>query len=251
MNIYSHSRLKCYEQCQRKYKFQYIDKVKIQTKESIELFLGKRVHETLKKLYYDLRYQKKNTLEDLLVFLRNRWAKNWNNSIKIVKKEYCPEDYLNMAEKCINDYYNRYKPFNHGRIISLEERILINLDKSGNYKLCGYIDRLTKSWDGWYDIHDYKTGSRLPSLETIENDRQLALYSIGVRQRYSNVKDVRLVWHFLKFNKEIDSTRADEELEELKRNTILLIDTIESAEKFPAKPSRLCDWCKFKSICSY
>ena len=50
MNIYSHSKLKCYEQCPQKFKLQYIDKIRIEFKESIELFLGKRVHETLKKV---------------------------------------------------------------------------------------------------------------------------------------------------------------------------------------------------------
>ena len=250
MNIYSYSKLKCYEQCQQKFKLQYIDKVKIEVKENIELFLGKRVHETLKKLYNDLQYQKENTLEEILDFLHDRWQKNWNDSIVIVKKEHCSEDYLKMAVKCITDYYNRYKPFNHGRrTISLEERILINLDSSGNYKLCGYIDMLTMSEEGCYNIHDYKTCSRLPSLETIENDRQLTLYSIGVKQRYPDVKDIRMIWHFLKFDKEIDSTRTDEELKELKQNTIRLINTIENTEKFPANPSVLCKWCKFKSMC--
>ena len=133
--------------------------------------------------------------------------------------------------------------------MSLEERILINLDDSGYYKLCGYIDRLTEADDGCYEIHDYKTCSRLPSLETIENDRQLALYSIGVKQRCPDVKDVRLVWHFLKFDKEIDSTRTDKELEELKSKTIKLIDKIENTEKIPTNPSRLCNWCKFKHLC--
>jgi len=249
MNIYSHSKLKCYEQCPQKYKLQYIDKIRIEFKESIELFLGRRVHEALKKLYNDLRYQKENTLEDLLIFLHNQWSKNWNDSIVIVKKEYCPEDYLKMAEKCIIDYYNRYKPFNHGKTIALEERILIDLDRSQGYKLCGYIDRLTKAEDGYYEIHDWKTCSRLSSLETIENDRQLALYSIGVKERYPDVKNIRLVWHFLKFDREIDSTRTDEELEELKQNTIQLIGVIEAAEEFPTHPSKLCDWCKFKFIC--
>ena len=249
MTIYSYSRLKCYEQCQRKYKFQYIDKIKIEAKETIELFLGKRVHETLKKLYFDLWYQKEITLNDLLVFFHNRWTKNWNYSIKIVKKGYCTEDYLKMAEKCIIDYYNRYQSFNHGKTIGLEERILINLDDSGNYKLCGYIDRPTEAEDGCYEIRDWKTSSRLPSLEIIENDKQLALYSIGVKQRYPHVKNIRLIWHFLKFDKEIDSTRTDEYLEELMKNTIKLIDAIENTEKFPAYPSLLCNWCKFKPLC--
>ena len=87
------------------------------------------------------------------------------------------------------------------------------------------------------------------SLEDTKNDRQLVLYSIGVKQRYPDVRDVRLIWHFLKFDKEIDSTRTDEELEKLKKSTIQLIGTIESAKDFPANPSGLCHWCRFRSIC--
>lgn len=154
-----------------------------------------------------------------------------------------------MAEKYITDYYNRYDPFNQSKTISLEDRILINLDDSGDYKLQGLIDRLTEVKEGYYEIHDYKTNSRLPMPEYIQNDRQLALYSIGVKKKYPDVKDVRLIWHFLKFDKEIDSTRTDEELEELKQNTIQLIDTIEETEEFSTNPTGLCDWCEFQEIC--
>ena len=123
-------------------------------------------------------YQKENTLWSLLSFLCDEWDKNWNDSIVIVKKQYGLNDYLEIAEKCIADYYNQYKPFNHGKTISLEERIIIDLD---DYKLFGYIDRLTEAEDDCYEIHDYKTSSRVPSLEDIKKDGQLALYSIGVK----------------------------------------------------------------------
>ena len=43
----------------------------------------------------------------------------------------------------------------------------------------------------------------------------------------------------------------DGELNELKQNTVSLIDKIENAKEFRAKPSRLCDWCGFKSICNH
>lgn len=154
-----------------------------------------------------------------------------------------------MVGRCVADYYNRYKPFNHGRTIALEERILINLDVSGDYKLQGYIDRLAETDNGCYEIHEYKTSSRSPSLEQVENNRQLALYAIGVKQRYPDTRNVRLIWHFLKFDKEINLIQTDEELHELKRNTIQLIDTIENTEEYPMNPSKLCEWCSFKPIC--
>ena len=249
MTIYSHSKLKCYERCPHKYKLQYIDKVKTKTEESIELFLGKRVHETLKKLYRDLMYQKDNTLDSLIGFLHDKWNKKWNDSIVIVKERYSQEDYLKMAEKYIADYYHRYYPFNHGRTIALEKRIFIDLGGSNDYKLCGYIDRVAKAENGCYEIHDYKTSSRLPSPGCIQKDGQLSSYAIGLREKYPYIRNVKLIWHFLKFDKEINSALLDGELEELRQNTIKLIDTIESEEVFPANPSRLCDWCKFKTLC--
>jgi len=249
MTVYSHSRLSCFEQCPLRYKYAYIDKVETEVAESIEAFLGSRVHETLEHLYENLRYQELISLEELLEYFHQKWNENWTDEIIIVKKRYGPENYKKMGEKFITDYYKRYRPFDIGKTIALEERILINLDEEGNYKLQGYIDRLTESEDGYYEIHDYKTNSRLPLADYIRNDRQLALYMIGVKSNYPDVERVRLIWHFLAFDKEIDSTRTDEELDELKRETIKLIDRIESENKFEACPSYLCEWCEFKPVC--
>ena len=249
MTVYSHSRLSCFEQCPQKYKLAYIDKVETEVEETIEAYMGSLVHAILEKLYRDLRYSKKNTLNDLLRFLREQWIKNWTDSILIVKKEYNSNNYMKMAEKFITDYYNRYTPFNQSKTIALEDRILINLDDSGDYKLQGYIDRLSEVKDGYYEIHDYKTNSWLPLPKYIEEDRQLALYAIGVKDKYPDADDVRLIWHFLAFDKEIDSTRTENELDELKQNTIQLIDKIENEDQFNTNPSGLCKWCEFQEIC--
>ena len=209
MTVYSHSRLSCYEQCPQKFKLQYIDKLETEEEQTVEAFLGIRVHEALEKLYRDLAHQKINTLEELLTFFTSEWNTNWTDDIVIVKEEYSPENYLNMGRKYLTDYYQRYHPFRQGKTVALEELIRITLDPEGKYKLQGYIDRLTETRDGYYEIHDYKTNSRLPLADYIRSDRQLALYMIGVKNQYPDVKDVRLIWHFLKFDKEIDSTRTD------------------------------------------
>jgi putative RecB family exonuclease len=249
MTVYSHSRLSCYEHCPQRFKFQYIEKIQTKEEQTVEAFLGSRVHEALEKLYRDLQYQKQNSLEDILDFVQDQWTAQWTDDIIIVKKEYSPQNYLKMAQHYLSDYYQRYHPFTQGRTIALEELIRITLDAEGRYKLQGYIDRLTETKTGFYEIHDYKTNSRLPLGEYIQSDRQLALYMIGVKDRYPDVKDVRLIWHFLKFDKEIDSTRTDEELERLKHDTIQLIETIEQDDCFKANPGFLCEWCEFKSCC--
>lgn len=251
MTIYSYSQLKCYEQCPKKYKLQYIDRVKINIGENIELFLGKRVHETLKKLYIDLSFNKINSLKDLLGYLHFKWNKNLNDPIVIVKESYTEEDYFKIAEQCITNYYNRYYPFNQDRTIAVEKQIKINLDGTGKYILRGYIDRISKTKDGCYHIHDYKTCSRRTSKEYLNKNRQLALYSIMLMRKYPYIKNVCLTLHFLKFDKEIKTKGNIEELGKVKKDVMKLIDTIEKTEEFLINPSKLCNWCKFKSICNF
>ena len=251
MTFYSYSRLNCYKNCPRKYKFRYIDKIKVEVRENIELFLGKRVHETLKKLYQDLWYKRLIPLEKLLEFVNNNWSKNWDESIRIAKEGYNPDDYRKMANRYITGYYERNYPFNHSRTIALEKRIIINLNGSRNHQLCVYIDRINKTKDRVYHIHDYKTCSRMPSNEYFRGDWQLPLYAFVLKERYPYIKNVCLVWHMLNFNKEIKLIRSDGELEKLKKNVLHLINKIEKTKVFPSKPSKLCNWCKFKSICKY
>ena len=249
MPIYSHSKLSCFEDCPQKYKLRYIDQVETEIEESIEAFLGSRVHDTLEKLYHDLKYKKENSPEDLINLFHNEWKKNWNDNIVIVKKDLKPENYQKMGVKYITDYYNRYKPFNQGRTITLENEMIFNLDESGDYKIKGLIDRLTEKKDGVYEIHDYKTSIRLPSVEDIQSDRQLALYAIGVKQTYQNVDDINLIWHYLAFDKELQSKRTDAQLEQLKKDTIQLINNIGEEKTFSAQPSYICEWCEYKPNC--
>ena len=48
--VYSHSRLKCFENCPKQFHFKYILKLPQET-EGVEAFVGKRVHEVLERLY--------------------------------------------------------------------------------------------------------------------------------------------------------------------------------------------------------
>ena len=250
MTIYSHSKISCFEQCKLKYKLRYIDRLEPKTEKNIEAFLGIRVHDTLEKLYRDIQNQKENSLEALLGFLNNEWKKCWNDSIQIIKKEYKQENYLKKAEKMITDYYNKYNPFNQDKTIGLEERVLIHLDETGNYILQGYIDRLVETRDGFYEIHDYKTSARLSRKKELDRDRQLALYSIGIKNDFPDYQDIELVWHFLAFGKELRSKRNESELNQLKNDTIKLIDQIENTERFPSNPTGLCNWCEYQPICN-
>jgi len=237
-----------YEECPLKYKLCYRDKIKRDI-EGVEGFLGTRVHETLKKCYDDVRLTKLNTLSDLLSYYDNVWQQNWRDSILITKKDLTQEHYRALGKKMIETYYQRYAPFDSDITISTEMRFTFSLDGNDKYRLTGCIDRLSRTEGDTYQIHDYKTSAYLPSQEDADNDRQLGLYQIGIQKRWSDIKNIRLVWHYLAFDKELISSRSDEVISKLVAETIKLVDEIESAPDFPPKESGLCDWCEYPDLC--
>ena len=248
MATYSHSQLSTYETCPHQYKLAYIEKIKTET-EGIEAFMGSRVHDTLEKLYRDLKVTKPNSLEELLTFYHQSWEKNWNKTIQIIRKEFSAEDYYRLGERCITDYYRRYFPFDQGRTLGLEENIYFPLEEEKGYWIRGFIDRLTLLDHSILEIHDYKTSNRLATQEEVNSDRQLAFYQMGVEEKWKDIREVRLVWHYLVFDIEIQSSRTPEELRRLRQETLELIQRIEGDRRFVPKEGPLCDWCDYQGFC--
>ena len=249
MAIYSNSKLGMYEACPLKYKLRHIDKIQVPEEEGIEAFLGIRVHEALEKLYNDLSYSKLLTLKELLSYYNAEWDKNWNDSVVIRKKDYSSQNYKDTGIRCLKAYYEKYKPFNKATTMGSEVKLNFSLTKDERYKMTGYIDRLDKIKDGQYEIHDYKTSNSLPLQEHLDNDRQLALYDMGIRESFPDIKEVKLVWHYLTFDTEMSSKRTPEQIEDLRKKMIALIDTIEADTEFKHRESALYGWCEYPEYC--
>ncbi len=249
MPFFSHSKIESFEKCKLKFRYQYIDRIKVKVEDTIETFLGSRVHETLEKLYRDLKFERQHSVENLLEYFNEKWTKNWDENIKIVKKEYSSENYRKMGERFIRDYFNRNKPFDKGKVIGLETQDRFPLDSERKITYHIRIDRLMDMGNGLYEVHDYKTSNKLPAQDSLDEDRQLAMYSLWVKNHFKDFKKVRLVWHYVAFDKELESFRSDEQLEVLKADVLKKIKEIESTLDFPPHVSHLCQWCLYQDIC--
>ncbi|MFH1649734.1 MAG: PD-(D/E)XK nuclease family protein [Candidatus Woesearchaeota archaeon] len=242
---YSHSRLSTFEQCKFKFKLKYIDKAEGEIENTVEAFMGSRVHDALEKLYKELKVEKLNSLNDLLAHFNLEWDKHWTENIKIVRPEFDVVHYRKLGARCIRDYYERFKPFDGARTIGCEIRVLI---ETNDRTIQGFIDRLDCQGTHYF-IHDYKTGQHLPTQKELDEDRQLALYSIAVKEMYPDAEQITLVWHYLAFDKSLTSTRTAEQLEQLKANVLELIQEVEHTTEFPPMASKLCDWCEYRGQC--
>ncbi len=247
--FYSHSRLSTFEQCPLKFKYRYIDKIYPDIEKSIEAHLGSCVHDTLEWLYIEVQNKNIPTIDNLIVKYSEAWQKTFKPNFIIVKKQFTAKDYFNKGIQFLVDYYTKHQPFQDGTL-ELEKKIRLNLDKEGEYKILGFIDRLVKNPEtDEYEVHDYKTANSLPTQEKIDQDRQLALYAIAIKDLYGQDKEVCLVWHYLAHNKKLVSKRTNQQLDMLKQETMQLIKKIETTTEFPCNKSVLCGWCEYKQMC--
>ncbi len=249
MVIYSHSKLSTFEQCPLKYKLRYIDKIKPEIEKTIEAHLGTSVHDTLEWVYNSIKENSERpiTLDEIINHYIDIWKKDLTQDILIVKKQLTQTDYFNKGIQFLADYYQKHYPFKDGTI-ECEKEITINLDE--NTQIRGFIDRLVYDIENnRYEIHDYKTANTLPTQEKMDQDRQLALYSIAIKEIYGEDKEVLLIWHYLAYNHKIISKRTQQQLENLKQETKRLIKDIQNTRVFLPNKSILCEWCEYKSIC--
>lgn len=249
MLVYSHSKLETFEKCALRFRFKYIDKIEKPDEQGVEAFLGKRVHESLQRLYKDLSRGQAHPLDEILKFYREDWRRQWASGIKIVRRGMTERDYLIYGETCLTNYYRRHSPFAESETLSTEEHFQFPLDEKGLYAMQGYIDRVGRRKDGTYEIHDYKTSRTLPTQETVNSDRQLSLYQIALQKARPEAHSVELFWHYLGHDRTLRSTRQPKELTQLCETTVKLIEHIERRKRFEPHKSPLCDWCEYKPEC--
>ncbi len=218
--------------------------------ESIEGFVGKRVHEVLERLYEFVARDMVPSLGKVIERYRAFWEEHYDPSrVRIVRTENDAAYYRDLGEQCLTNYYRRFYPFDGDETIALEERVLFSLDPDDEYRIQGFVDRIVRAKDGAIEIHDYKTSARVPSQTRLDRDRQLAFYQMGLAGRFGVDRPMRLVWHYLAPNQTRISTRTPEQLDALRGETIALIDRIRVETAWEPKTGPLCRWCEFADVC--
>ena len=246
MPTYSHSQLETFLQCRLKYKFKYIDRIKVPVAKSVELFLGDVVHQTFKFLYDGV--VKKTVFPKSIVLEQfdKTWDSLWTADIGIVRDK-TATDYRDMGRQFLEQFYDVYFPFDQFEIVGLETNDRYVLVDGNQYYV--RIDKLGKSADGTFYVCDYKTNNKLKTEDELKKDRQLAMYALWVRQKYPSAKTVKLVWYFVAHNKRFEIEHSQQDLSRIEQTTVDVIKEIAACKDFPANPGRLCDWCEYKSIC--
>jgi putative RecB family exonuclease len=137
------------------------------------------------------------------------------------------------------------------RVEPADREVLVETTLPSGVRLKGFVDRLDRSPAGDLRVVDYKTGKS--PHEHFEGKAlfQLRFYAL-VLWRSSGVLPRLLRLYYLRNREIVDYAPDARDLEGLERQIDALADAIGKAREtgdWRHKPSKLCDWCSFQSLC--
>ena len=137
------------------------------------------------------------------------------------------------------------------RIEPAEREVLVETMLPSGVRLKGFVDRLDRASDGRLRVVDYKTGKS--PREEFEGKAlfQLRFYAL-VLWRSTGVLPTMLRLYYLADREVLDYRPDERDLLGLERQVEALGRAIVKAREtgdWRHKPSKLCDWCSFQSLC--
>lgn len=260
-SIFSHSKLKTFDQCGWKFRLEYLDRLRLPD-ESIEIYVGHRVHESLEAVYRGLIERREPPLLDaVLADYHAAWDRHWHEAIYIVRAGMQAATYRANGERFLRDYFSAHAPFDPATeyTVAVEHELRFPVDATRGWMMRCIMDRVVRRPDGVWEIHDYKTAASLPRQSEFDSDegestgRQLALYQMILQSVHPDAVRVELKWHYLAHNKVMTSTRTPERIAALHRSVLAAIERVEAAmaspETLAPKESALCAWCQYAGHC--
>ena len=137
------------------------------------------------------------------------------------------------------------------RVEPAEREVLVETVLPSGVRLKGFVDRLDRAADGRLRVVDYKTGKS--PREEFEGKAlfQLRFYAL-VLWRSTGVLPTMLRLYYLANREVLDYHPDERDLLGLERQVEALGQAIAKAREtgdWRHKPSKLCDWCAFQSLC--
>ncbi|MBF8251877.1 MAG: putative RecB family exonuclease [Actinobacteria bacterium] len=233
-----------YNNCPQLYKYRSIDR--LPQPPSLDAERGTLVHTVLHDLFESLA--KDRTPTTALDLLPLRWAAQVSAKPELAELISNEKEWLDRAGSLIRTYFTLEHP---DTFEATHREMHLENDFEENVYLHGYVDRLDIASTGEVRIVDYKTG-KAPKPGWEEKALfQLRIYAL-LYWKNSGVLPRLLQLIYLGDGKIVKSNPTIAQLESTEKilhHTALDIFTSIEKNYWPPKPSRLCDWCFFKTIC--
>ena len=230
------SKVKTFDQCKRKYKYSYIEK--LPHKEWDFQVFGSFLHEVLEIFHGTL---KKNGSSDYIDVMNNAFSdacKSWKKKLSVKQKQ----DGFKIMQTYINQMYaSEVLP----KIIDVEKPFYIDLN--GKVMLNGFIDRVQKDNDGIIHVADYKTTKNKKYLKDFF---QLNTYAYALMTEDKKIEKVRTSFILLRHNMELITKEYNrKQALSVGKKFLEYADKIDSEKVWRPSPQFLCKYCDYLDHC--
>ena len=233
-----------YENCPQLYKYRKIEK--LPEPPSLDAERGTLVHTILQDIFeFPSAQRLPQTAIDLLP---SRWSAQIEGKPELKAMVTNEKEWLDRATSLLTTYFTLENP---STFEATHREMHLENDFDTNVYLHGYVDRLDIAPTGEVRIVDYKTGkSPKPGWEE-KALFQLRVYAL-LYWKATGVLPRLLQLIYLGDGRVVKSSPTMKDIESAEKVLHRVAkDIFISIQKdyWPPKPSRLCDWCFFKSIC--
>lgn len=256
---FSFSQLAAFSNCPLQYKFAFVLKIPAPGEKG-SLIFGRVLHNTLynfllpvlserQKIQGDLFGGKETSAKDFLSEKRllDLYQEFWQADGYQDKKT--REEYWENGRQALKSFWQQYVQDPPTEILFLEKKFSFRI---AGETIKGTIDRVDRRPDGQLEIVDYKTGknkaAKTGRLEFAEK-RQLILYQLFLEE-YLGDKVGALSFYYLESGEKYSFLATEKEIDKLKLEISAEIEAIKN-RRFIPKPSPLCQFCDFNTICEF
>jgi putative RecB family exonuclease len=243
----SPSRISQFNRCPRQYKFVSIER--LPEKKSIAAYRGTIFHYVMELLYSCAATPEDRTVENAMLLLRAVYPEMMNaeHTEELGMDESARQKYAAEIAALIRKYFTMENPQTI-ECIATEQRLDLDM---GGFGLRGIIDRMDRE-NGELVIVDYKTGAA-PRKREWEHSAFAAMrvYAYLV-EKVVGERPTKLRLLYVKSGKVLEravTQKVVDEAEQWVHNTWSDIEVAYDTNDFPARPTVLCGWCAFKSLC--
>jgi len=233
----SASSMGTYEKCPKNYHYRYIEKPEIEKKEWPHLEFGSCAHRVLELFHMDLCANVRKP-EEYPTIMRECFKKSLKEfNVALLKPD------LPFLREILQDYLDLIKREGLPEVVATELPFNFMI---GDYKVRGIIDRIDKVGPGEYHVVDYKTSKSSKYL----TDFQLILYALAIQEIYPDARLISGSYCMLKHKSVLKGwTFSEDDYVRVQERILHVGTSITLDEEWKKKPTFLCDWCDYKSIC--
>ena len=237
-----------YDKCPKKYHYRYIEKVEIEQKTWSHTEFGSCAHKIL-ELFHQRILDGESDPEGYSILMKRCFVdavKEFNIEV-LEETTWSPQGEkpgVKYLREIMQDYLDGIRKDGLPPVVGIEEPFSFNLDEHTLVR--GFIDRVDFVEPGVYRVVDYKTSKDGKYLSGF----QLLVYAEALRRKYPDLKKVLGSYMLLKHKcKTIDFEFSLDDIRNCETKMIKKASSIKIEDVWVKKPTPLCGFCDYKSIC--